>query len=244
MFKFFRRVRQALLSESKFGKYLLYAIGEISLVMIGILLALQVNNWNEERKERKIEQSYIKLLINDLSADSVSLNKLILFSDNSVKSKGIVLAFLNNEIAKPDSLGTNFLRAAFEGVQSFVPNIGAFEELQSAGGLSLINDEHVRNKILSLYNNYDEMNQNLSRYFLQNRWETRDLVYEKANGNLFQSPEILHQNVLEELLMDGELQGRIINNWAITYNNGLKELATINAETIKTCTEYLQTFEN
>ena len=50
MIKFFRKIRQKLLSENKFSKYLLYAIGEIILVVIGILIALQINNWNENRK--------------------------------------------------------------------------------------------------------------------------------------------------------------------------------------------------
>jgi len=54
MLKFFRNIRQNLLSENKIGKYLLYALGEILLVMIGILLALQVNNWNETKKLRTI----------------------------------------------------------------------------------------------------------------------------------------------------------------------------------------------
>ncbi|MFT6995454.1 MAG: hypothetical protein ACJA1P_002199 [Maribacter sp.] len=49
MIKFFRHIRKQLLSENKFSKYMLYAIGEIALVMIGILLALQVNNWNEAK---------------------------------------------------------------------------------------------------------------------------------------------------------------------------------------------------
>ena len=50
MIKFFRKIRQRLLTENKFSKYLLYAIGEIILVVIGILIALQINNWNEGRK--------------------------------------------------------------------------------------------------------------------------------------------------------------------------------------------------
>ena len=50
MIKFFRKIRQKLLSENNFGKYLLYALGEILLVVIGILIALQVNNWNESKK--------------------------------------------------------------------------------------------------------------------------------------------------------------------------------------------------
>ncbi|SKB88672.1 DUF6090 family protein, partial [Maribacter arcticus] len=55
MIKFFRKIRQQLLTENKFSKYLLYAIGEIVLVMVGILLALQVNNWNELRKKEEAE---------------------------------------------------------------------------------------------------------------------------------------------------------------------------------------------
>ena len=65
MIKFFRRIRQQLLSENKFSKYLFYAIGEIILVVIGILLALQINNWNEEKKERVQEQKYL-IEINNL----------------------------------------------------------------------------------------------------------------------------------------------------------------------------------
>ena len=53
MIKFFRNIRRSLLSEGKTSKYLKYAVGEIVLVVIGILIALQINNWNEHRKELK-----------------------------------------------------------------------------------------------------------------------------------------------------------------------------------------------
>ena len=67
MIKFFRSIRKALLAENKFSKYLIYAIGEIVLVVIGILIALQINNWNENRKiEREIE-SVISLLDDELN---------------------------------------------------------------------------------------------------------------------------------------------------------------------------------
>ena len=58
MIIFFRKIRQRLLTENKFSKYLLYAIGEIALVMIGILLALQVNNWNEDQKIKRQEMKF------------------------------------------------------------------------------------------------------------------------------------------------------------------------------------------
>ncbi len=58
MIKFFRKIRQRLLTENKFSKYLIYAIGEIILVVIGILIALQINNWNELNKIKKSEISF------------------------------------------------------------------------------------------------------------------------------------------------------------------------------------------
>ncbi len=57
MIKFFRKIRFNLMSENKTGKYFKYAIGEIVLVVLGILIALQINNWNEQRKQRKLEES-------------------------------------------------------------------------------------------------------------------------------------------------------------------------------------------
>ncbi|SFN69860.1 hypothetical protein SAMN04487989_102501 [Bizionia echini] len=68
MIKFFRKIRQKLLSEGKTGKYFKYAIGEIVLVVIGILIALQINNWNEKRKESKKEDQLIDVLITDLQS--------------------------------------------------------------------------------------------------------------------------------------------------------------------------------
>ena len=62
MIKFFRKIRQNLLMENKTGKYLKYAIGEDVLVVIGILIALQINNWNEKRKDSNTEQVILKRL--------------------------------------------------------------------------------------------------------------------------------------------------------------------------------------
>ena len=78
MIKLFRKMRQQLLAENKFSKYLLYGIGEIVLVVIGILIALQINNWNENRKKQKLKASYKSSLMNDLSLDTLMLGRLII----------------------------------------------------------------------------------------------------------------------------------------------------------------------
>jgi hypothetical protein len=73
MIKFFRKIRQDLLSEGKTIKYLKYAIGEIILVVIGILIALSINNWNENRKARNAQNSLLINLYENLGADSIVL---------------------------------------------------------------------------------------------------------------------------------------------------------------------------
>ncbi|WP_242095170.1 DUF6090 family protein [Aestuariivivens sediminicola] len=81
MIKFFRNIRQQLLSRNRFSKYLLYAIGEIVLVVVGILIALQVNNWNEQRKRHKLKDVYKRALIEDLEKD---VNQLKIDIDTTI----------------------------------------------------------------------------------------------------------------------------------------------------------------
>ncbi|MFD2824525.1 DUF6090 family protein [Lacinutrix iliipiscaria] len=86
MIKFFRKIRRNLLSEGKTGKYLKYAIGEIVLVVVGILIALAINNWNETRKTKSTLSNYTESLIKDLKQDIIILNEQTDFaiSDNKI----------------------------------------------------------------------------------------------------------------------------------------------------------------
>ena len=75
MLKLFRRIRQKLLGAGKIRKYLFYAAGEIVLVVIGILIALQINNWNEIRKERILEDDYLRKISLNIEDDINQYNK-------------------------------------------------------------------------------------------------------------------------------------------------------------------------
>src|SRR5210317_1371467 len=74
MIKFFRKIRQRLLSENKFSKYVFYALGEIFLVVLGILIALSINNWNTERINNNRVKQYAKSLVQDLENDIEMIN--------------------------------------------------------------------------------------------------------------------------------------------------------------------------
>ena len=95
MLKIFRKIRQKLLFKNKVSSYLLYAIGEIALVMIGILLALQVNNWNEDRKTKNELSSILKTVSLDLVRDTLAANSIVAYYDENEKNS---LKIINKEI--------------------------------------------------------------------------------------------------------------------------------------------------
>jgi exonuclease VII small subunit len=86
MIKFFRKKRYNLLEKDKIGNYLKYAVGEIVLVVIGIMIALSINNWNENRKLHDIKQTYYHQLEKDLESEVQNLNSQIIQLDRSIGS--------------------------------------------------------------------------------------------------------------------------------------------------------------
>ncbi len=96
MIKFFRKIRQNLLSENKFSKYLIYAIGEIVLVVIGILIALQINNWNEKQKAKLKQVNLFENLKIDFNTRLNELNEMMNGKSESI----LAISELNKIIAK------------------------------------------------------------------------------------------------------------------------------------------------
>ena len=108
MIKFFRKIRQRLLNEGKASKYLVYAIGEIILVVIGILIALQVNNWNEIRKSRSEETKLLKEMKAALVSDLDDIIANIDEHEEAYKSCEIILAAFSEGLPYHDSLDFHF----------------------------------------------------------------------------------------------------------------------------------------
>ena len=103
MIKIFRKIRQNLLSEGKAGKYLKYAFGEIILVVIGILIALQINNWNEDRKARVLEIVLLENIKKDLNLDTLDINFNIKNHSFFINEEKKLLNFLTNDLKFPES---------------------------------------------------------------------------------------------------------------------------------------------
>ena len=148
MIKFFRKIRQKLLTENIFRKYLLYAIGEIILVVIGILIALQINNWNEDRKLRELEVSTLKEIRVNLLRDIEDFETNIRSHGLSAQSSQIILDALKNTTAYHDSLSKHFSRIPVNPI--FMPTTSAYQNLK-ANNINLIANDSLRGELQGLY---------------------------------------------------------------------------------------------
>jgi len=148
MIKFFRQIRQNLLNQGKTAKYFKYAIGEIILVMIGILLALQVNNWNQSRISRVQEIKIYKEILSDLQLTLDEVNK-DMSSHNRIllKSKKLIDHLINKK-PNNDSI-LSFLFASIVDLQVY-PKTSGYDALNSIG-LNLLSNDSVRIDITNLY---------------------------------------------------------------------------------------------
>jgi hypothetical protein len=156
MISFFRRLRRKWLTENQFSKYLLYAIGEILLVVIGIVIALQINIWNENRIDKRVEQSYITRLLQENKKDLASFTGEI---SRLQKHNSIILS-LSEVFKDSDSRDSLLVKRVEEYVvfgtlyPNFVPSVSTYEDLSSTGNLSLISDTELREKIVAHYEAY------------------------------------------------------------------------------------------
>ena len=150
MIKFFRTIRQNLLNEGKTSKYLKYAIGEIVLVMIGILLALQVNNWNESRKERIIEKDVLNDILTNLEQNNNLIHKSLAMLEGFDNSSNIVLEALSQKRPYSDTLAKHFFAATRTGGLLFPLSSAGYESLKNEG-FNIIRSDSLKDQIMDLF---------------------------------------------------------------------------------------------
>ena len=148
MIPFFRRIRKQLADDNQFLKYSRYAIGEIVLVVIGILIALQINNWNEENKTNKLEVKILKELQVNLRLDLEELEYDISFMDDINRACMDIQEFLEQNQSPNDSMFKVF--SILRVTPHFDPNKSGYQLLQSKG-VEIISNDSLRNDISLLY---------------------------------------------------------------------------------------------
>lgn len=176
MLRLFRDIRRRLIMPDNVRKYLLYAIGEITLVVIGILIALQVNNWNIQRQNRIAEKQYLERLVIELENDLESIT-ISIQSNLSRKQRG---EFLIKTKTNPELVVENpsyFINSIEYAGYTNAPVISdhTFEEIKSSGRLSILQNELIRTELSKYYTNirnrgqYDFIAQDVQLKYLATR---------------------------------------------------------------------------
>lgn len=148
MIKFFRKIRYNLMETGKTSKYLKYAIGEIILVVIGILIALQINNWNEFNKERENEKIILNEIRENLKFDLEDFESNIANLQNKIISAKTLLKIIDNKSDYNDSIGYFFYY--LKTYPHFSNKSNGYNLLQSKG-LDIIQNDSIRKRITDLY---------------------------------------------------------------------------------------------
>lgn len=185
MIKFFRKIRLKLMSEGKSKKYFLYAIGEIILVVIGILIALQLNTMNDRKKARTKEVHYLNNVITDLNINITELDNYI---GTRTKSLAAAYRILEHFEGKPlTDLGAfNLDVIDIYSWEKFYQNNNTFQELVNSGNLALISNDTVKNELLNLETLYKKLKGQEEHY----RFDSENLVFLPAYETMDLNPQI------------------------------------------------------
>lgn len=162
MIPFFRKTRKKLADNNKPAKYFRYAIGEIFLVVIGILIALQVNNWNNDRKNRIRENVFVNQLAADLQISITGLDKIHEnFQDRAIASGKVVHAFYKPSMQ--DDFNPRIFSIPWKN-QRYIPVTGTAKALVNSGNIDLIRSLELRTAIVEYLETVEALLSDIDRY--------------------------------------------------------------------------------
>ena len=175
----FRKLRQIELRQRS-GRYLLYAFGEIILIVVGIMIALQISNWNEFQKERVKERKVLQEVVRTLDLNTDLLGGYVDLMIQSNESARMILEVIEKQLPYTESIAEDMHKARYQMSLDFVSHAG-FEELKNAG-LDIVQSDDLRRRIVNLFENtyplaqqqvqlFHPMDHNIRKYVDENfKW--------------------------------------------------------------------------
>lgn len=217
MINFFRKIRQQLLESNQMGKYFKYAIGEILLVVVGILIAFQVNSWNENRKSKAKEQLYLTSFQNDLVKNAAELQRVIDKTNRVMKMADTLLKVKNDEVT--DFSDRNFTSWIFasSGFTIYQAKGGTVKSLIASGDLNVVTNDSLR---LALATWEDDLS-GLKEWETLNKGSSQEYQdYVNQNLDLFQLDYVdvpIDKTIQEQLLNSRMFLNHVSNRRRLSY---------------------------
>lgn len=243
MIKFFRKIRQRLLSENKFSKYLIYAIGEIVLVVIGILIALSINNGNEERKSREEEKIILAKLTADLKWNHKEIEGIKNITSLRLKSAETILNYLETNKPLDDRL-----KLSFEYVNrgDLFNNANTSYKYIENRGMNVLRNDSLQSRITLMYErhfkNIEYREQKDMNMLTDDLRPIMDQVFETSEAQLTPFNEKLALN--KPLNMVTLRQNEQFKNVIVRLHNYFLVRITKQEETINELEELIIDLEN
>lgn len=172
MARIFNSIRQRLLKENRFTRYLIYAVGEIVLVVIGILIALQINNNNDLRKARAREVRYLENIKSDLLANKEKVNAFIAVRTNCISATQRVIAKIEGDTIT-DWKAFNEDCISIYAWQRYYPINFTFKELMNTGGIAQLSNDSVKTTLLKLEQLFEKVKAEEDHF----RFDTEEIIY-------------------------------------------------------------------
>ena len=223
MIKFFRKIRQKLLTENKFSKYLIYAIGEIVLVVIGILIALQINNWNQSRINTQKEINHLKNILKNLNDDLVyKISPCIERTEIQIQAFELLETGL---YTKKDISNDSIRQLFFQmlGQWDLILNTVAFENLKSSG-MDILSNDSIKLELLTLYGKSYQYVKSLQDYYDQTHDERVSSWFFNNNVDMW---ERLTDQDKQKIISDKRLYGALKSEARYTLKKYLSELKKV-----------------
>ncbi|RIA09181.1 hypothetical protein OE09_1010 [Flavobacteriaceae bacterium MAR_2010_72] len=230
MIKFFRRIRQNLLLQGKTGKYLTYAIGEIFLVMVGILLALQVNNWNNRRIEKLKEQAILKNMRVDFKNNIDNLDLAYYSFKEAYQASVVLLEIIKDDKPINPSEVEQLIDAIVNKPMSIDLITGSINEILNTGSLHLISDPALRKQISNWSHYFSDTEDDIVIY--------RAYLFDLYIPSLTEKVRLRNMSVPSYFEDDLELQQISRSNFKVDYDKTIRTFEFEN-ETFNTSLNYM-----
>ncbi len=232
MIKFFQRVRHQMLTDNRISKYLLYASGEIILVVIGILIALQINNWNEGQKALKVEEELLVSLEKEISNN---IEQLDLYKKRNEAGSDDGTQLIQKIADGDETLGEIEIARAFN-YSSTIVKSPILDKILESNSNSLIRYKDLIDEMRTVEAAYEEII--LSEYYLDELWNTHitslfvscGLTFEDSSNTMITMQDLAiggySKNQFVSLL---SIKSKLHQNWEISrddaYEKSLELLA-------------------
>lgn len=236
MIKFFRKIRQNLIMKNKISKYLLYAVGEIALVMIGILLAFQVNSWKEQQDNSNIEKTMMNNLNIEFKNNLYKLKNSTAQYKESEKSLRLLMSYMQLSSDQLKQINTDSLIAKSIDVYDYSPTQNSLTEIIATGNLKLITKDSLKTMLLDwsaelneldeAWQTLDDFNQSMVLPYLAKNASMRNI--DKYSIMKWEERSKFKVD-LEALFNDIEFENHLDNmGWAVVnYEMSLERLEKI-----------------